>query len=46
MSNGGPAVVQSDGTILVEVEHPEYEAARDSLMRFSDLVNRTEYNHT
>ncbi|HHX28534.1 MAG: DNA repair helicase XPB [Bacillota bacterium] len=46
MSNGGPAVVQSDGTILVEVEHPEYEAARDSLMRFSDLVKSPEYIHT
>ncbi len=46
MSYGGPAVVQSDGTILVEVEHPEYEAARDSLMRFSDLVKSPEYIHT
>lgn len=46
MTYGGPAVVQSDGTILVEVEHPEYEAARDSLMRFSDLVKSPEYIHT
>jgi DNA excision repair protein ERCC-3 len=46
MANRGPAVVQSDGTILVEVEHPDYEAARDSLMRFSDLVKSPEYIHT
>jgi DNA excision repair protein ERCC-3 len=41
-----PAVVQSDGTILVEVENPGYEEARDSLMRFSDLVKSPEYIHT
>ena len=28
------------------MEHPEYEAARDSLMRFSDLVKSPEYIHT
>lgn len=46
MGKGGPAVVQSDGTILLEVDHPDYEAARDVLMRFSDLVKSPEYIHT
>lgn len=46
MAKDGPAVVQSDGTILVEVNNPAYEAARDSLMRFSDLVKSPEYIHT
>lgn len=46
MPRNGPAVVQSDGTILVEVDHPDYELARDSLMRFSDLVKSPEYIHT
>lgn len=41
-----PAVVQSDGTILLEVDNPGYESARDSLMRFSDLVKSPEYIHT
>lgn len=46
MSMGRPAVVQSDGTILLEVYSPAYEEARDSLMRFSDLVKSPEYIHT
>ncbi len=31
-----PAIVQSDGTILLEVDNPDYENARDIIMRFSD----------
>ena len=46
MAKDNPAVVQSDGTILVEVDNPAYEKARDSLMRFSDLVKSPEYIHT
>ncbi len=46
MAKDGPAVVQSDGTILLEVDSPAYEQARDSLMRFSDLVKSPEYIHT
>lgn len=46
MAKDGPAVVQSDGTILLEVDSPLYEQARDSLMRFSDLVKSPEYIHT
>lgn len=46
MTRDNPAVVQSDGTILLEVDSPAYEQARDSLMRFSDLVKSPEYIHT
>ncbi|MEX0974238.1 MAG: DNA repair helicase XPB [Bacillota bacterium] len=46
MAKDSPAVVQSDGTILLEVDSPAYEQARDSLMRFSDLVKSPEYIHT
>lgn len=46
MSRDNPAVVQSDGSILLEVENAAYENARDSLMRFSDLVKSPEYMHT
>jgi DNA excision repair protein ERCC-3 len=46
MSRENPAVVQSDGSILLEVDNPAYESARDSLMRFSDLVKSPEYIHT
>lgn len=46
MAKDSPAVVQSDGTILVEVDSPAYDEARDSLMRFSDLVKSPEYIHT
>jgi len=41
-----PIIVQSDGSILLEVENAEYENARDTIMRFSDLVKSPEYIHT
>ncbi len=41
-----PATIQSDGTILLEVDNPYYENARDVIMRFSDLVKSPEYVHT
>lgn len=46
MADGKPAVVQSDGSILLEVDNPNFEYARDSLMRFADLVKSPEYIHT
>ena len=42
----GPAIVQSDRTVLVEVEHPAYERARDLLARFADLERSPEHVHT
>jgi DNA excision repair protein ERCC-3 len=41
-----PATVLSDGTILLEVDNPDYENARDVIMRFADLVKSPEYIHT
>jgi len=41
-----PLIVQSDGTILVEVDHADYEAVRDSLVRFAELVKSPEHIHT
>ena len=46
MGKDHPIIVQSDGSILLEVENAEYENARDTIMRFSDLVKSPEYIHT
>ncbi len=44
MSN--PAIIQSDNTILLEVDNPEFENARDSVAQFSELVKSPEHIHT
>jgi DNA excision repair protein ERCC-3 len=41
-----PLIVQSDKTVLLEVENPLYEACRDSLAAFAELVKSPEYVHT
>ena len=41
-----PLIVQSDLTILVEVNGPQYEAARDVLARFAELEKSPEHIHT
>jgi DNA excision repair protein ERCC-3 len=41
-----PLIVQSDHTILVEVENPRYVEARDRLVRFAELVKSPEHIHT
>lgn len=48
MSNasGNPVIVQSDKTVLLEVNNPQYEAARDQLSRFAELEKSPEYIHT
>jgi len=38
-----PLIVQSDYTILVEVNSPRYVAARDALARFAELVKSPEH---
>ncbi|MDP9348767.1 MAG: DEAD/DEAH box helicase [Gemmatimonadota bacterium] len=43
---GNPLIVQSDHTILVEVDNPRYAEARDRLARFAELVKSPEYIHT
>lgn len=40
-----PLIVQSDRTILVEVDHPLYEEARDRLARFAELEKSPEHMH-
>ncbi|HEY0254102.1 MAG TPA: DNA repair helicase XPB, partial [Kofleriaceae bacterium] len=42
----GPAIVQGDRTVLLEVEHPGYERARDLLARFAELERSPEHVHT
>jgi DNA excision repair protein ERCC-3 len=41
-----PLIVQSDHTVLVEVGSPRYEAARNELIRFAELVKSPEHIHT
>jgi DNA excision repair protein ERCC-3 len=41
-----PIIVQSDGSILLEVQSPEYENARDAVLPFAELVKSPEYVHT
>lgn len=41
-----PLVIQSDKTVLLEVQNSHYEAARDVLARFAELEKSPEYLHT
>ncbi|RPI27055.1 MAG: helicase, partial [Chloroflexota bacterium] len=41
-----PLVVQSDRTVLLEVQNDLYEEARDALARFAELEKSPEYLHT
>jgi DNA excision repair protein ERCC-3 len=41
-----PMIVQSDKTILLEVDHQRYEDARDELARFAELEKSPEHIHT
>ena len=41
-----PLIVQSDHTVLVEVDSLRYEAARNELVRFAELVKSPEHIHT
>jgi len=45
-SSEKPIIVQSDKTVLLEVDSPLYEAARDQLARFAELEKSPEYIHT
>ena len=42
----GPCIVQSDLSVLLEVEHPDFEKARGCLGRFAELVKSPERVHT
>ncbi|MBI5788801.1 MAG: helicase-associated domain-containing protein, partial [Candidatus Schekmanbacteria bacterium] len=41
-----PLYVQGDHTLLLEVDNPRYEAARDRLARFAELIKSPEHVHT
>ncbi|HUY75549.1 MAG TPA: DNA repair helicase XPB [Ktedonobacterales bacterium] len=41
-----PLVVQSDRTLLLEVDHPLYAEARDALAQFAELEKSPEHIHT
>src|SRR5947199_7302528 len=41
-----PLIVQSDRSILVEVDNPNYAAARDALAPFAELEKSPEHIHT
>ena len=41
-----PLIVQSDKTLLLEVDHPAFEEARAILGRFAELEKSPEYLHT
>jgi DNA excision repair protein ERCC-3 len=42
----GPAIVQSDRSVLLEVAHPAFDAARSQLARFAELEKSPEHVHT
>jgi len=41
-----PVIVQSDNTILLEVDNPQFIPARNSLSRFAELEKSPEHIHT
>jgi DNA excision repair protein ERCC-3 len=41
-----PLIVQSDNTLLLEVDHPDFEVARDAISPFSELEKSPEHIHT
>jgi DNA excision repair protein ERCC-3 len=41
-----PLIVQSDRTVLLEVDNPLYEACRDQLAAFCELIKSPEHIHT
>ena len=41
-----PVIVQSDNTILLEVDNPQFEDARDSISPFAELEKSPEHIHT
>jgi len=46
MTGRGPLIVQSDHSLLLEVDHPLYPDCRDFLGAFAELVKSPEFIHT
>lgn len=45
-NSSNPAIVQSDRTILLEVDNPHFVPARNALARFTELEKSPEHIHT
>ncbi len=45
-NNDKPLIVQSDGSILLEVMADNYETVRDAILPFAELIKSPEYVHT
>ncbi len=41
-----PVIIQSDNTLLLEVDNPGFETARDAVSRFAELEKSPEHVHT
>ena len=46
MNPSNPIIVQSDRSILLEVDHPQHAEARDALTQFAELEKSPEHIHT
>jgi DNA excision repair protein ERCC-3 len=46
MNSNNPLIVQSDRTILLEVDHPLHAEARDAVAQFAELEKSPEHIHT
>ena len=46
MNPSNPIIVQSDRTILLEVDHPLHAEARDALAQFAEFEKSPEHIHT
>ncbi len=46
MNQNNPIIVQSDRTILLEVDHPLHTEARDALAQFAEIEKSPEHIHT
>ncbi|OJF12754.1 DNA repair helicase XPB [Couchioplanes caeruleus] len=44
--SGGPLIVQSDKTLLLEVDHPDAQACRMAIAPFAELERSPEHVHT
>jgi DNA excision repair protein ERCC-3 len=46
VTDARPAIIQGDRSVLLEVDHPDYEAARQVLVQCAELEKSPEHVHT
>ena len=46
VNSSNPVIVQGDGKVLLETQHPEFDRARDFLARFAELESSPDLLHT